>query len=198
MAVTVLLFVFLLLCGLPGCGEKNAGSGPVEKEENVSSYPGFKVDAEAERLSEFIALREDPARAKEALGEIMAALKDRDPRVRSAAAEILVMLGPQAARAAAVLRDALGDEDVGVRISAVRALEKIGPETLEGALVELIDSLDFPDRDWRLYVTVPIAEMGSKAAAALPKLRKLAEDPDRRVQKIATWAISNIEGKASR
>jgi HEAT repeat protein len=62
----------------------------------------------------------------DAVAPVRAALRDRDPCVRLAAALELGGLGPPARSAAPALRRALTDEDEAVRDAAARALRRLG------------------------------------------------------------------------
>ena len=99
-------------------------------------------------------------------------LKNKDPRVRSRAAENLARLGPQAKFAIFPLSQRLRDSDANVRCRAATALGEIG----SAAVAELIHALSLPDANIRREAVWALAKMGPEAEPAIGALaRALAE-----------------------
>src|SRR5437660_6187590 len=83
-------------------------------------------------------------------------LKNKDPRVRSRAAENLARLGPQAKFAIFPLSQRLRDSDANVRCRAATALGEIG----SAAVAELMHALSLPDANIRREAVWALAKMG--------------------------------------
>jgi HEAT repeat protein len=96
--------------------------------------------------------------------ELMAALKDRDPKVRSYAARHLGGFGTKAEPAIPALIEALRDEDKDVRKGAAHGLRRIG-RTARAAIPALKESLNDSDRAVRQEAAYALIQL----QAANPK-----------------------------
>jgi HEAT repeat protein len=112
-------------------------------------------------------------------------LKNKDPRVRRAAATNLGRLGAEAKFAIAPLRQRLTDADPRVRSGAATALCEIGPAAVE----EMIQALALPDRLVRREAVWGLAKIGAEAAPAVPALARALADRDASVRKGAARAL---------
>ena len=112
-------------------------------------------------------------------------LKNKDPRVRSRAAENLARLGPQAKFAIFPLSQRLRDADANVRCRAATALGEIG----SAAVAELIHALSFPDANIRREAVWALAKMGPEAEPAVGALARVLADRDLAVRKGAARAL---------
>jgi HEAT repeat protein len=91
-----------------------------------------------------------------------------------------------------LVRDALKDKVVSVRLNAARLLVGAGKQQL--GLPTLLGELDSKEGPNRLEALADLEALGPKASAALPKLRKLAEDakhPDRVEILTALWRVED-------
>src|SRR5262249_30278087 len=77
---------------------------------------------------------------KEAVSQLVGALKDKRPKVRAGVAQALGLMGPQAKVAQKALAEAAGDKDRAVKEAARKALRRLRPEDA-AQLLELIDTL---------------------------------------------------------
>jgi HEAT repeat protein len=82
--------------------------------------------------------------------------------------------------------------------SAALALGKIAPETPSAnqALAALMAAVDSQYSPLRSAAIQAVGLFGSKAGAAIPKLRALSDDGDRQVKDAAVKALASIEEKA--
>jgi HEAT repeat protein len=112
-------------------------------------------------------------------------LKNKDPRVRRAAATNLGRLGAEAKFAIAPLRQRLTDADPRVRCGAATALCEIGPAAVD----EMIQALTLPDKLVRREAVWGLAKIGKAAAPAIPALARRLADRDASVRKGAARAL---------
>lgn len=142
-------------------------------------------------------VRKEVARA---LGKMKAAaavpvlcklLKDKTCGARDVLAEELGRIGENAAAAVPALTAALKDESERVREKAAKALGKFKSP---GSVAALISLLDDESTTVRAYACDGLAEIGSAAKAALPKLRELAKQPVFETSMAAEEAIRKIGG----
>jgi len=112
-------------------------------------------------------------------------LKNKDPRVRRAAATNLGRLGADAKFAIAPLRQRLTDADPRVRCGAATALGEIGPAAVD----EMIQALTLPDKLVRREAVWGLAKIGKAAAPAIPALARRLADRDASVRKGAARAL---------
>ena len=124
------------------------------------------------------------------------ALKDRDVRVRKAAAEALANIGEEASSAVPALIDALKDRKSYFNWSATFALSKIGKK----AVPALIASLKDPDALVRQVATFGLAgieaDIGEEASGAIPTLIANLSDPNGQTAQGAVRALYKIGEKA--
>jgi HEAT repeat protein len=119
-------------------------------------------------------------------------LKNKDPRVRSRAAENLARLGPEAKFAILPLRQRLRDVDANVRSRAATALGEIGSAAVE----ELIQALALPDRNVRREAVWALGKMGLEAVPAVGALARALSDRDTAVRKGAAHALGLLGRRA--
>jgi HEAT repeat protein len=128
----------------------------------------------------------------EVLTDLIKSLKSKDSLARSAAAENLGRLGPQAKFAIAGLAERLLDTDPKVRTKAALALGQIG----SAAVPELIIALRSPDKYVRREAVWALAKIGPEAASAVFALAKVLRDTDAPVRKGAARALGQIGREA--
>jgi HEAT repeat protein len=105
------------------------------------------------------------------------------------AAEAIGKIGPKAKTAVPTLMDLLGVQDPNVHGRAAHALAQIGPD----ALPPLIAALSDPAPAKRKAASWALGEMGPRASAAMPELRRLTSDPNPLVVMGAKDALRRIE-----
>ncbi|MCI0638514.1 MAG: HEAT repeat domain-containing protein [Gemmataceae bacterium] len=100
---------------------------------------------------------------------LTAALKDKNPELRAAAAPVLGLLGSKARSAVPALIDATKDKDEGVRVEAVLALGEIGPAAKDAAphLLALV-----PEEMFSLIDPMVVTALGNMGAGVVPDLEK--------------------------
>ena len=103
--------------------------------------------------------------------------------------EAIGKIGPKAKAAVPTLIDLLGVPDPDVHGRAAHALARIGPD----ALPSLIAALSDPAPAKRKAATWALGEMGSRASAAIPELRRLTSDPNPLVVMAAKDALGRVE-----
>jgi HEAT repeat protein len=109
-----------------------------------------------------------------ALPALIESLRDPDVRVRLAAADVLDLMGQEAALAAGALAEALKDPDIFVRWAAARALGNINPADGKVAVRNLGRLLFDPDLDPRLAAAATLEHYGKDAVDAVPFLARAA------------------------
>jgi HEAT repeat protein len=105
------------------------------------------------------------------------------------ATEAIGKIGPKAKAAVPALMDLLGVPDANVHGRAAHALAQIGPD----ALLPLIAALSDPAPAKRKAATWALGEIGPRASAAIPELRRLTSDPNPLVVMGAKDALSRVE-----
>jgi HEAT repeat protein len=128
----------------------------------------------------------------EVLTDLIKSLKSKDSLARSAAAENLGRLGPQAKFAIAGLAERLLDTDPKVRSKAALALGQIG----SAAVPELIIALRNPDKYVRREAVWALAKIGPEAGSAVFALAKVLRDTDAPVRKGAARALGQVGREA--
>jgi len=119
---------------------------------------------------------------KEALPQLIRAIRDPDARVRLAALEALHMLGRRAVSAAPAVLQAVEDGNQFVRWVAVRFLGRYGPpEQREEIVRALIPRLTDLDLDVQLATAAALGTLGRQAAAAAPALSSQIQFGDARI-----------------
>jgi HEAT repeat protein len=112
---------------------------------------------------------------------------------RSEAAQSLGELGPAARSAVPALVQAVKGTDEMVHGAAIKALGKIhsDPDTLIPLLIGYLDDKDLNDE-----AALALANYGSLAKAAVPKIVPLLQAPDKDARKAATEALKKIDPAA--
>jgi len=132
---------------------------------------------------------------KDAVPELLLALKDPDPKMRSLSISILGEM--RAKEAIPNMIAALKDPEPTVRMSAVTIFEigKILPlgKHTQNAVANLIPLLKDPDRNIRIYTATALGNIGSEAQEAIPALTLALKDPDMNVQTYAAKALEKIK-----
>lgn len=149
-----------------------------------------------------------------ALPALIAALHDRDPKVRRAAADALGKIGPSASAAVPHLTELLDDEHAWP--AAAEALGRIGPEAREAVpkFLEALEAMRSPpdpadydpeeyDPDeyvWRGYDPNEyfprldaLAGIGREARSAVPEVMRIANFDDRSIRQAAILTLSRID-----
>ena len=111
-------------------------------------------------------------------------------KLKSAAVQALVSLGPHQPRAAvAYLLDSV-ERDPDLRLEAAMALARIGASSVDFIRARLGHS----DPEARLWFVRSLGEIGPAAKDAIPDLEKAAADADARVKEAAAKALKKIRG----
>lgn len=140
------------------------------------------------------ALRDDNPEVQRALRKIgpsdqlTAALRQRDPRIRGGAAEVLGDLGPRASESVPALVRVLQDKDQSVRVHAAHALGAIGDRS---AIEPLIATLNDPLSSVRAASAESLGRI--RAAEAIPVLTQKLADPEAEVCVKAAQAVWRID-----
>jgi HEAT repeat protein len=123
-----------------------------------------------------------------AMAALVAALRDRDPYVRTVAATALASIGPAGPDALPPLRDMLND---GERVPALRALARYGAEAAP-AIPRAIELLDDDDSEVRWNAARTLGKIGPAAREAVPALVAALKDDDALVREHAAEALGDI------
>src|SRR5262245_53462906 len=171
---------------LAGCGQKEAlyQGKPASYWTKGLRDPDVKVRREA--VTAMGALK-----VKDAVPDLIAALKDSDEGVRAKAAEALWALGPEAREAVPALTLLLQDASAGVRLNAAGALGDIGPDALP-ALPALRKALWDRDPYVRAQAATAVGRFGTAALAAVPDLVGALRDGAKAVRVAALYALAEI------
>jgi HEAT repeat protein len=138
----------------------------------------------------------------DAVDPLIAALKDKDDRIRWEAADSLRVVGPEAGKAIAPLAElAISDPDNKVRKVAVIAMLNI--HTIDGdrfkedpsrAVPLLLESLNHKLAQNRWEAAQILGVLGPTAKDAIGPLTKATQDKDERVRQAAMVALERIKG----
>jgi HEAT repeat protein/lysophospholipase L1-like esterase len=123
-----------------------------------------------------------------ALGQ---ALKEREPKVRAAAAWALETIGAAAAGTVPALVDSLDDPSEVVRAAAARALGSIGAEA-RAAAPALFEALADPRQQVRWAAARALSRMELGAPDAVAPLAAALRSEDSYVRGFAAWSLGNI------
>jgi HEAT repeat protein len=127
--------------------------------------------------------------AKEAVPELVLALKDEDDDVRRTAAWALGEIGPEARDALPDLIEAFNDKNEGVRRYAAVALGQIGPV----AILNLVETLKNKNPYVRLEAARALGHIRPAAKEAVPALTQALNDEDRYVRRYVRRALKQID-----
>lgn len=131
---------------------------------------------------------EAPAKSLE---ELIADLKNPDPRVRVQATDGLMKLGPKAKPAVLAYLEAMDGKAMWADASMMEAFNLIGPV----AVPDLLQVVEHGQPAMRVRATKALWAMGANAGAALPTLQKYVNDPDEMVKKQVAVAIGRISSE---
>ncbi len=123
-------------------------------------------------------------------------LQSPDEIVRLRAAKELGKLGSAAVDAIPDLQRLLQDPDEDVRrvvASSIRAIQGSSGTVPNEAVQRLIQNLNSTDDLVRIRAAKDLAKMGNAARDAIPALRKLLQDPDEDIRRIAGNALQSIQ-----
>jgi HEAT repeat protein len=130
-----------------------------------------------------------------AVPELVTSLASDDDHVRNSAVYALGKIGPAAKAASAELRKLLTSDDEFVRFAATWALVRIDPKDTKlaaSAVPALIKGLSDERPLVRAESASTLGELGAAAKAALPELKKAADDDDANVSAAAKQAVEQI------
>ena len=137
--------------------------------------------------------QKDTAYQGKTVSQWIEVLKDKDVRVRNAAAFVLGQIGPAAKDAVPALSEALKDKEGYVRRAAVSALGRIGPAAKD-AVPALMVALKHKNRRVRSYAANALGQIGPAAKAAGPALKAMSEnDTNFHARTTAANALKQIE-----
>jgi HEAT repeat protein len=176
-----------------GEATKSLGA-PVYRGRPLSYYVvHLKSASEANRVDWVRVLGYFGAEGVSAVPELIGALSDSSPVVRSAAAGSLAQIGPAAAGAVAALSKALSDSNPQVRDLAAIALRAMGPKAV-AAVPELIRALSDPVNFVRAPTADALGAIGPGAQAAVPALaeRLLMKEEEGFVLTSVAYALGDI------
>ena len=126
----------------------------------------------------------------ETVESLLEKLADPDPFVRVAAVQALGEIRQE--RILDSLCGCLADENLYVRGYAAEALGKIGDLDTRVALEKLSVAPNDPSPYVRSMMALALGELQDKRA--METVRKLLQDDDENVRKMAAWALNRIEG----
>jgi len=130
------------------------------------------------------------------VGRLAAQLRARDLRTRTAAAQALTAMGPQASEAIPALLEAMAKPNVEIELSRAltRTLKAIGP----AAVPNLVAALRTSGPRGRFQAAMALATLGPTAAGAVqPLIAALESDADSSVRTGAATALGSIGPSAS-
>lgn len=178
--------------------EKNKGTeetgGPLYRGRLLSYYvANLKSTSDTNRVEWIRALGYFGADGVSAVPELITALSDSSPVVRSAAAGSLAQIGPPAAAAVPALTKALSDSSPHVRDLAAIALRGMGSKAV-AAVPELIRALSDPVNFVRAPAAEALGVIGPAAQAAVPALaeRLLVKEEEGFVLTSVAYALGDI------
>ena len=107
----------ILVVPLTGCGKKE----PLHQGKSAAQWRLILRDSEPDSRRDAVTAM-GALKVKDAVPDLIAALKDPDEQVRARAAEALWSLGPAAGDAVSALIPLLKDRNTGIRLNAAGAL----------------------------------------------------------------------------
>ena len=112
-----------------------------------------------------------------AAGVVRSGLTDRNPNVRTAAAEALLLIGPVASDIPALVKLLNPPTTADAKAAAATALGRLGPAAKE-TVPRLTTLLNDKDSEARVAAAEALGRIGPDAASAIPKLRQVVRsDP---------------------
>ncbi len=132
--------------------------------------------------------------SKDAIADLIDALKDSNEPLRAAAARAIGNIGPKAAAAVPTLMGILGEKGWRIRQATLLALAKMGAQAAP-AVALLAKILKDPAPRFRELAAHALGEIGPAAKSAEGPLRKAARDPEGTVQASAKRALHKILGE---
>jgi len=135
--------------------------------------------------------------AAPAVPGLVVALKDKDARVRAAAAATLGAIGPGAKRASRVLGDALRDPDAEVRRQAAGAIGEVGPAAA-ASVPALLRGIDGSDTEQTRLCVQALGQIGPETKTIMPALEVQLKSANKDVREAAIRAVGNMGAEAKR
>jgi HEAT repeat protein len=122
------------------------------------------------------------------------ALKDKEPKVRSSAAESLGSFSAEAKQTIPVLLESIGDKNLEVRRAAILALGRLGKgnEKVEEAIGKYVDD---PDRPTKVDAIVAMANLGKVDDSAIPTIMEALASKEEATAKSGARVLGNLGTK---
>ena len=177
-----------------------AGLKPEDVREIESELvESLKAEKESRVRKELaILMGRYPEIAKRVVGSLGAILKDADPAARSAAADAIAKVGPDAKEAATDLLPILDDADKAARQAAIFALGRISPDNSSFVAAALIKRLgEEKETDLRRDIIVSLKLLGDKSESTIAALARSLTDPEDEV-KVAAVGCLGFFGTAAK
>jgi HEAT repeat protein len=133
-----------------------------------------------------------PSAIKDALPNLVRALKNPDVQTRRSAAFVLEAAGNDAAPYISDLAGGLKDRDRFVRWTLIRALGRLAPQEPRVVVAALIPAVQDPDIDVRLAVMKSLENYKKEAADAGPAIARLLPRADTIIQLAGLKTIQAI------
>lgn len=147
--------------------------------------------SDAARLAAVKNLQTHAGSVKALVPALSAALRDKYPEVRAAAALALADIGPSARAAAPYLARALNDSDENTRIRVAQALGEIG-EPSDAAFCGLVFQLQDQSPAVRARAAEALGKFGPAAAHTIPVLKEALRDSNPQVAGSAALALAAL------
>ena len=124
----------------------------------------------------------------------MEALKDKDPKVRSSAAESLGSFSAEAKQSVPVLLESVSDTSLEVRRAAILALGRLGKgnQEVEQAIGKYVDD---PDRTTRVDAIVALANLGKVDDSAIPTIMEALASKEEATAKSGARVLGDMGTK---
>lgn len=132
----------------------------------------------------------------ESVPALVAALNDASADIRTAAADALGRVGPEAKAALPALTATLKDPEKAVRQHAAFALGVVDPEDA-AVLPALVELLKDSDLEVRRHAALSLGRLGPSARPALEVLMEASKDADSRFRQLIQNAIRKINMEIS-